>query len=85
MCNYEGFLPEIHRVLRPGGMFLFSELDYTPYESHNPNQTPITTAPHAMALAFALHTALEKQSISVHAPTQMVGWLLKLGGFFFHR
>jgi len=81
MRNYEEFLPEIYRVLRPGGMFLFHEFEYIPYESHNPSQLPSLSALHSLAVGLVLQTALEQQSISIHGTTQMADWLARLGDF----
>jgi len=81
MRNYEDFLPEIYRVLRPGGMFFFSEFEYPQYESQNPSQLPLHSAPYTVAIALALLDSLEKQSVSIHGSTQMADWLVGLGGF----
>jgi len=80
MPNYEDFLPEISRVLRPGGMFLFSEIEFMHYESHDPNQTPLSS-PNLLASTLVIQGALEKQSVSIYASTQMADWLARLGGF----
>jgi len=79
--NYKKFLPEIIRILRPGGMFLFSEYEFLPYEGHDPNQLASVSAPYALAITTAVRAALEKQGISVDAATRMPDWLAETGRF----
>jgi SAM-dependent methyltransferase len=80
--DYRAFLPEIRRVLRPGGLFLFCENELEVYDASDPQLVrPATNAPGLARFARLTRRELERQGVSARAPTQMPAWLDAAGGF----
>lgn len=80
--DYRAFLPEIRRVLRPGGLFLFCELELEIFDASDPQLVrPATNAPGLTRFTRITRREFERQGISVRAPTQMPAWLDAIGGF----
>ncbi|CAE6470815.1 unnamed protein product [Rhizoctonia solani] len=80
--DYRAFLPEIHRVLRPGGLFLFCEPELEIFDASDPQLVrPATDAPGLTRFTRVARRELERQGVSVRAPTEMPAWLDATGGF----
>ncbi|QRV82717.1 methyltransferase domain protein [Ceratobasidium sp. AG-Ba] len=80
--DYRAFLPEIRRVLRSGGLFLFEEQELEIFDASDPQLVrPATNAPGLTRFVRAIRREFENQGISVRAATQMPAWLDALGGF----
>ncbi|KAG9103401.1 hypothetical protein FRC06_011041 [Ceratobasidium sp. 370] len=80
--DYRAFLPEISRVLRPGGLFLFGEQELEIFDASDPQLVrPATNAPGLTRFVRIIRREFERQGISTRAATQMPTWLDALGGF----
>ncbi|KAF8715273.1 Methyltransferase domain, partial [Rhizoctonia solani] len=80
--DYRAFLPEIRRVLRPGGLFLFCETELEVYDASDPQLVrPANNAPGLTRFARLARRELERQGVSARAPTQMSAWLDANSGF----
>lgn len=73
-------LEEVKRVLRPGGIFMFGEIELECYDANGRSSGPETT-PGISALYAAFRRAVEAQRIDLDAVKAIDTWIENVGGF----
>ncbi|KAG9017514.1 Ubiquitin-conjugating enzyme E2 2 [Tulasnella sp. 427] len=73
-------LEEVKRVLRPGGIFMFGEIELACYDV-NGRSSALETTPGISALYAAFRRAVETQRINLDSVKAIDTWIENVGGF----
>ncbi|QRV93172.1 methyltransferase domain protein [Ceratobasidium sp. AG-Ba] len=73
--NPKDFIIDVHRVLKPGGLFLFSKSELDGFDGRNPEFPALSSLP-ALCEGFQItRHALSQQGVDVHMWRDLPGWL----------
>ncbi|KAG8744031.1 hypothetical protein FRC10_010920 [Ceratobasidium sp. 414] len=75
LTNPKDVIRDIHRVLKPGGLFLFADTEINAFDARNPGRVMSEVLPSLCEGFEITRAALSHQGVKVHMGREVAGWL----------
>ncbi|KAG9099990.1 hypothetical protein FS749_016559 [Ceratobasidium sp. UAMH 11750] len=75
LTNPQDIIRDIHRVLRPGGLFLFANTELSVFDALNPERAMNEVLPSLSEGFKIMRAALSQQGVKIHMGREVSSWL----------